>query len=101
MDNIEMRKPKAKRLLGQPAPSPVKKRPANNYPRRSNSVLTTQDIDMLAEITNGNCRLVKLMRKPVQQKDEVPEEVSSFVEVETTATNLPKTVQEVVDKSNF
>ena len=61
-----MRKPKAKRTLGQPAPSsPAKKPRVTNY---VHTPLTTQGIDELADLTDGNCGLVKLMRKPVQQR---------------------------------
>ena len=103
MENIATTKPKPKRILG-PAPSPSKKRSVQQDPRLPNQrnvmPLQSYDIDLLADITNGKCGLVTLMRQPAQNLEPSDDlsDVSLFVEVETTVSNLPKTIDEVVNE---
>ena len=63
--NIDIAKPKAKRIL---SPPPSKKRKSQD-PRvsqdRQTEPLTEMEMDVLADITNGNCGIVSLLRKPV------------------------------------
>lgn len=88
MENISTTKPKPTRILG----------PRQNI---TSQPLQPNDIDILADLTNGKCGLVKSMRVPAEQSIQPPAEpsdISAYVEVEITPSHLPKTIDEVVNK---
>ena len=97
MTNILVKKQKIDRILGVGESSYSKGR-SQFDPRalnhRKEPVLSEIDIDTLADLTDGNCSLVMLMRDENSLSDP---EVSSFVEVTTSQQCMkPKTVAEVV-----
>ena len=103
MENITMLKPKAKRVIG--SESPLKKRKGDFDPRNINdrnvSWIKTKEIDILADITNGKFGLVILMQKPCDQNlDQVPDTIAHYEEVETSLSNLPKTINQVMDETS-
>ena len=94
LSEIVIKKPKVEKVYGD---SKSQHGRANFDPRairhRTKSSLTQNDIDTLAELTNGNCGLVMLMR---EEADHSSSDVASFIEVETSAhVGKPKTISEI------
>ena len=99
VENISMSKSKAKRVIG-PSESPSKKRVVCYDPRqlqdRNMQPLQSGDIDTLANITNGRCGIVLLMREASQENDF--QSGASFQDVETTVSNLPEVIDNIIEK---
>ena len=66
LDNIGVSKPNAKRILSSPLETTNKRRRSSFDPRllkdRAVAPLSTHEIDVLADITNGNSGIVSLLR---------------------------------------
>ena len=73
LDNIGVSKPTAKRILSPPADATNKRKRSSFDPRllkdRTSAPLSSYDIDVLAEITNGNSGIVRLLQKPALRSE--------------------------------
>ncbi|XP_057297429.1 uncharacterized protein LOC130629386 [Hydractinia symbiolongicarpus] len=101
LNNITIKKPKAEKIL-----SPNESYGQNRFhydPRhvndRSTDLLYEKDINALADVTNGNCGIVQLMRKRCHHDNADGEIISNVVEIsETEHVETPMTVQQNFEK---
>ena len=70
------------------------RKPADRY----EDPLTSTEIDVLADITNGNCGIVALMRQTSPYSDITS--VASFEEVETTVLDLPPVINDIIKNTS-
>ena len=92
---IEIKKPVPSKVLSL-TPKPKCKTPIN---KGNVEPLSENDIDNLADITNGKCGLVLLMRvKALQDSNFIPE-MNNEVEIETSPMlSIPKTIDQITSE---
>ena len=85
LNNIIVKKTKAERVLSGSETFLLKR--YEFYPRplqdRSATVLLENDVDKLADVTNGNCGIVMLMRRKRKGNDEC-RDIAQIVEIESS-----------------
>ena len=90
LQKIDIKKPVPSKIIG--APITPKEPKITNQPGRK---LTDADIDTLAEITNGNCGLVMLIRRKTNDLTNISSMCEEIDITTSPEVSLPKTIDEI------
>ena len=103
LSNIEIKKPRVEKIIQQQDKKSNASRgnyDARQVEHRITEPLQPSEIDQLATLTNGNCGLVMLLRKPSNSVENLTQMVGEFIEVSSSVhVDIPKTIKEIASNN--